>query len=241
MTDLGDLTRYSIVLADDHASFREGLRDFMGRTDDILVVGEACSGTQALEITAALEPDLLVLDMSMPDMSGMEVASRMRRSDSPVRVLPLSGFDEPELVLNCLTTGTCGYLLKDESLSAVLRGVRTALGGGTVFSKRILERLASGGFQKTPSPEMRLVPFGLTPSQVRVLMLLADGFSNPVIASTLHRSIHTVRAHLAVIRSAIGIRNRASIVAWYWRNGFQSVSIEEYRAVWRDQVARPRN
>jgi DNA-binding NarL/FixJ family response regulator len=131
-----------VVVADDHAAVRAGIRRLLAGADDIVVVGEAANGAQALQLVETLEPDVLLLDVEMPVMDGLQVAARLREKGEAVRVLALSAYDDRQYILGMLRGGASGYLTKDEVPSILLTALRSvAAGQADWLSKRLLERL----------------------------------------------------------------------------------------------------
>jgi DNA-binding NarL/FixJ family response regulator len=118
-----------VVIADDHAVMRVGIRNILTRSNEITVVGEASDGAQAITLVDELKPDVLILDMEMPVMDGVEVARRLQRSDSPVRILVLSAYDDRQYIVEMLNMGACGYLIKDEAPEVIVDAVRGVANG----------------------------------------------------------------------------------------------------------------
>ncbi|HLF26692.1 MAG TPA: response regulator transcription factor [Anaerolineae bacterium] len=132
-----------VVLADDHAIVRRGIRSLLYKVPDIVVVGEAASGMQALQLAHELRPDVLVLDMEMPGLKGLDVARQLRAEDSPVRVLALSAYDDKQYILGLLANGAAGYLLKEDAPGILIDAVRgVARGEHNWISPRMTQRVA---------------------------------------------------------------------------------------------------
>lgn len=229
---------HTILLADDHLALLEGVRDRINRERGLRIVGTATDGEEALSLALDLRPDLLLLDMSMPSLSGLNVMRQLVDQSAP-RILPLSGHDHPEFVLGALDGGASGYLLKEESLTTIVEAVWTVLEGGTFISGKILENLGSYRLDRRETPESSLVNLGFSPGLVRVLVLLSNGHTNKEIADLLHRSENTVRNHLSKIRRLVTIRERAGIVAWSWRNGYQAVDQSKLEELWKQRRGLP--
>ena len=205
-----------VVLADDHRVVREGIRDRLEAEPGIEVVGEAADGRQALALVRRLAPDVVVLDVEMPEMTGVEVARAIRDGGLAARVLVLSGYDDAEYVSALLDAGAAGYLTKDESLRSIIEAVRgVAAGEDGWLSRRITARVLDLRRQ----PEAEEASGGLTPREKEVLALVARGRTNAEAARDLHVSEHTVRNHLANVYAKLDVGNRAEATAWAWRTG----------------------
>jgi len=205
-----------IVLADDHLVVREGVRDRLAAEPDLVVVGEASDGLTALALVRRERPDVAVLDVEMPGLTGVEVARAIRDEGLGTRVLVLSGYDAAEYVGALLDAGAAGYLTKDESLASIVAAVRgVAAGEEGWLSRRVAARVLS---LRREAPEAG-APGGLTPREADVLRLVAQGRSNAEAARTLVVSDHTVRNHLANVYAKLGVGNRAEATAWAWRVG----------------------
>ncbi|MEM1054591.1 MAG: response regulator transcription factor [Bacteroidota bacterium] len=205
-----------VVLADDHRIVREGIRDRLAAEADIEVVGEAADGKTALRLVRDVQPDVVVLDVEMPEMTGVEVARAIATEGLASRVLVLSGYDDAEYVGALLDAGAAGYLTKDESLKSIVEAVRgIASGEDGWLSRRIAAQVVSLRRQ----PAEAGTPGGLTPREIDVLRLVARGRTNAEAAGELHVSEYTVRNHLASVYSKLAVSNRAEATAWAWRTG----------------------
>lgn len=223
-----------ILIADDHPVFRSGLRDGLEQFDDLKVIGEAENGRQALERVRELNPDLLLLDMEMPEMSGLDVARELHAVADGPRVLPLSSFSDPEYVFGVLENGAEGYLMKDEPLGTIAEAIRRIMAGGVYMSPRVSLEIVAGKKQihDRDRREERvidtLVDLGITPNLLTVLQLAARGLTNEEIAAKIYRSPHTVRNNLTKVKELIGVSYRPALVAWAWRNDIESIDADEY-------------
>lgn len=212
-----------ILLADDHPIVRDGVRLLLERAPDLVVVGEAGDGPEALQLVAALRPDVLVLDVALPGLSGIEVARRLRAAGSPVRVLVLSAHDDEACVRGVLSSGAAGYLLKDEARQTIVDAVRGVARGERGWLSR---RVAAHAFRCEGAAD-RGAPGAspaLTPREREVLRLVAQGQDNARIAGALGISVETVRTHVTAILGKLRVRSRADAVAWAWMRGLINVA-----------------
>jgi DNA-binding NarL/FixJ family response regulator len=207
--------RLRVVLVDDHPIVRSGIKMLLERADDIDVVGEGASGQDALRLVASLAPDVLLLDMEMPDTSGVEVARELRARGAPVKVLALSAYDDEHYIIELLATGAAGYLTKEEALDTIVDAVRgVARGEEGWFSRRAAARMAAWTRRADPAANR------LTERETDVLRLLARGWSNQQIAQSLGLTERTVRFHLTNVYDKIEVTGRGEAIAWASREGF---------------------
>jgi DNA-binding NarL/FixJ family response regulator len=203
-----------IVLADDHALVREGIRALLALVPDISLVGEAKDGTEAVRIVVEASPDVMLLDMRMPGGDGLWVVRELRRRDLLPSTLILSTFDDDAAALDVVRAGARGFLLKDVTLDQLVDGVRTLAAGGTMIrplmSARAEGELATMGVQILAAPDGELAD--LTEREREVLRLLASGFSNREIARALFVAEGTVKNHVSNILTKMGVRDRTRAV-----------------------------
>ena len=194
-----------VVIADDHQVVREGLQMILSDSDgEIVVVGEASDGDEAVRVTTSLKPDVVLMDLSMPRVDGLEATRRLREAGIESRVLILTSFAEGEGVRDAVRAGVTGYLMKDVLKSELLSAIRLAADGVPTLHPRAQQHLMRGIAEpETPSP------FGaLTPRERDVLALLARGESNKRIAAALNLSIGTVKGYVSAIFEKLGVEDR---------------------------------
>lgn len=208
-----------VLLADDHALLREGLRALLDRSPDIEVVGEAGNGREALSLARELSPDLVLLDVAMPEMSGLDALPRFARLNPAPAVILLSMHASESHIVAGIRAGAAGYLPKGAQYDEVLAAVRTVAAGGRYLppsiSGVVFDAIARSG---PPGGELSdRMP--LTPRQLEILTLIGAGHSNREIAARLHLSEKTIEAHRAQIRERLGIGDTAGLVRYAVRMG----------------------
>ena len=200
-----------VVISDDHHLVREGIRQVLMAGDEFEVVGEAGDGAEALRLAESLAPDVLVLDVSMPGQSGIEVTSALRDRASPVRVLMLSVHDHPQYVLAAVRAGARGYLRKDTEPAELRRAVRAVARGEALFSPSVAHHLSAAiqGGDEVETAARRLA--ALTPREREVLLGIAEGRTNKEIAHVLGLSSRTVESYRESLMRKLGIYTVAEL------------------------------
>jgi DNA-binding NarL/FixJ family response regulator len=211
MTDRKDRTAFvKVLLVDDQQLMREGLRTILELEEGISIVGEAADGEAAVAAVERLHPDVILMDIRMPRMDGVEATRRIRAADPDARILVLTTFDEDELVFEAVRAGARGYLLKDVSGADLAAAVRSVASGGAALqpavARKVMEAFARLA-QPAPSADAHLVE-PLTVRERAVLGLLARGLSNKEIADRLYLAEGTVKNHVSTILQKTGARDR---------------------------------
>lgn len=196
----------SVVLADDHHLFRQGLRDLLGKEPDINVVGEASDGRDAIDTVRRTRPDVVVMDVEMPGMNGIEATARIRKSFPAIQVVMLSMHSDPVLIRQTLDKGAKGYVLKKSVSTDLVRAIRTVCGGITYLSQAI--DLTENEYDPLP----RSSTPRLTSRELEVLQRIADGESNRMIADALRISIKTVEHHRTNLMAKLNTHNLPDLV-----------------------------
>ena len=217
-TQTQDLGTVTVLIADDHGILREGLKGLLGEYDDLNVIDEAVTGVQAVEKVRALTPDILLLDLIMPEMGGVEVLEALAAEKLPTRVIVLTGADDDELLARCIQSGAMGYLLKDAASTQLVDAIRSVAAGGCWLPPGLTEKLFRG-MAKKPQGEDSAKLSLLTARETEVFKLLGEAKSNAYIADTLFISEHTVKVHVSRILEKAEISSRAEAVRFAIRSG----------------------
>jgi len=207
----GNRPAVRVVVADDHAIVREGIRQVLDGTEGITVVGEAVNGPEAFERAQELVPDVVVLDVSMPGESGLEVAKRLKRALPATRVLMLSVYDNTEFVLEAVRAGADGYLLKDSTPSELRAAIRKVIAGESAFSAAAARQLSTALREEEANRERAERVASLTARELDVLRHVVAGRTNKETASELGISHRTVETHRENILKKLGVRSVAEL------------------------------
>ncbi len=208
-----------VLIVDDQELVREGLRMLLDAEDDIEVVGEADDGKDALTEARRLDPDVILMDVRMPELDGIEATTRLVASGSRSRVLMLTTFDLDEYVYRALKAGASGFLLKDVTREQLTHGVRTIASGESLLAPAVTRRLIADfclGPQPGGIPEATTT---LSDRELEVLRLLARGLSNAEIADTLVLSEATVKSHVGQVLAKLNLRDRAQTIVFAYETG----------------------
>ncbi len=205
---------YRLVIADDHAILRQGLRALLSSSDDLVVIGEASDGQEAIRITNTLTPDLLLIDLSMPRINGTEAIQILRARQPDLKIIVLTVHRTEEYVRAALDAGVNGYLLKDDTHNELLNAIRAVLSGQTYLSPGICGQVVNtyldpqGGVVKGSSFD------SLTLREREVIKLIAEGFTNKAIARHLFISVKTVEKHRSNLMKKLDLHSASKITAY---------------------------
>lgn len=202
---------YSILLVDDHQIMRDGLRTMLDATEEFRVVGEAETGGHAVALAARLRPQLVVMDLSLPGMNGIEATVELLRVSPDSRVVILSMYDDESSVVQAMRSGARGFVLKKASQADLLAALRTVARGGTYLSPEVsdkfLECVRKGDFSRRNSSVLSV----LTPRELQVARLIAEGKSSKEIAASLNLSLETIRGYRKTLMRKLGVNNVAAL------------------------------
>lgn len=212
-----------ILIVDDHAVLRTGLRTVIGYAQDMEVIGEASDGIEAVMLARRLHPDVILMDLLMPNKDGIEAINDIRREKPDTRILVLTSATEMDIILLAVKSGAQGYILKNAPPNELLRSIRDVYRGAVSFqpiiARELFHRLQTTGFDEVPTKV-------LTDRELEILKLVAQGLSNDQIAEQLIISKRTVNVHMTNILGKLSLANRAQAVLYALRNGLVSLFTE---------------
>jgi NarL family two-component system response regulator LiaR len=218
-----------ILLADDHVMLRQCTAEILHKEADIEVVGEADDGQQAIDLALRLQPDIVVMDVRMPVLPGIEATRRIRESMPEIRVLILTAYDDDQYIFSLLQAGASGYLLKTAPVNELVKAIRLVKSGESPLdpsiARKVVFRMAGDQGSRIPTGEQASLIEPLTPREQEVLQLLAQGLNNRAIAETLYVSDRTVQAHLTNIFAKMGVSSRLEAVLTAIRRGWLTLEI----------------
>ena len=211
---------FSVILADDHPVVRAGVRRLLEGIPSVTVVAEAEDGREAIRMTEELQPDIVFMDISMPELRGVEAAQRIVKAFPDVRVVMLSVHKDEAYVQQALLAGAAGYLLKDAAPDEYKQAIQAIMGGGSYLSPDVARQVIEGFVDNAVGAQSPLEQ--LTSRQKEILQLIAEGNSNKEIAEILHLSIKTVETHRSQLMKQLGIHDIAGLTRFAIRTGLVS-------------------
>jgi len=207
-----------VLVADDQALVRGGFRMILDERDDLELVGEAEDGARAIELAGELDPDVILMDVRMPNLDGVEATRRLVESGTRARILVLTTFDLDEYVYAAVRAGASGFLLKDVEPAELVDAIRVVAAGNSLFGPAATQRLVER-FVDTPAPVDGRPLEQLTDREREILRLLASGLSNSELASRLYLSETTVKTHVSAVLRKLGVRDRVQAVIAAYDSG----------------------
>ena len=215
--------RVRVLTADDQREVREGLAMLLGLLPDVEVVGTAANGEEALALAGELRPDVILMDLRMPKVDGVEATRKLRASHPEIKVVVLTTYADDRSVIEALQAGALGYLTKDAGADEIREALRRVADGQAsldpAVQMHLIEAITSNATSDPPATPVAELPDGLTPREAEVLGLIGAGLSNAEIAAQLFVSEATVKSHVNHMLPKIGARDRAQAVGYAYRNG----------------------
>ncbi|WP_073142396.1 response regulator transcription factor [Chryseolinea serpens] len=206
------MKKHKIMLADDHAMIRAGVKNLLRESEDIVVIGEAENGRQAVDLYEELKPDLIILDISLPDMNGMEVTQKILAFDPSANILMLSMYDDEDYVGRCIENGVKGYVVKNESGEELEYAVHTILEGKTYFSQAVHKVILNKYKRAAVKKKERHEDIRLTAREIEIVKLIDDGLTSQQMADKLFISPRTVETHRANLMKKFAVKNSIELV-----------------------------
>lgn len=202
-----------VLLVDDQQILAEGIKSVLETCREIKVIGIALDGAQAVEQCASLKPDVVLMDIRMPNMNGMVATKRIKEADENIKIVVLTTFDDSDYILSAINNGASGYLLKDIGSSALIDAVKNAYAGDTILPAKIAKKITDAAAMVSSDKELKLRKlFNLSEREAEIALMLYDGFTNRQIASALKLSDGTARNYISAIYLKLGVDGRNAAV-----------------------------
>ena len=216
------MNEIKVMLVDDHILVREGTRELLEREDDLQIVAEAGNGEEAVRLAAEHRPDVIIMDIAMPKLNGIEATRQIKATDPTTAVLVLTAYDDDQYIFAFLEAGAAGYLLKDVSTNDLIRAIRAVHAGESVLHPTIARKVVNYFVQRTDRQPtgVKITPDHLTSREMQVLKLAAQGMTNREIAYELTISVRTVQTHLSNVFGKLGVGSRTEAVLHALREGW---------------------
>lgn len=214
------MSKIRVLIAEDHVVVREGLRVLLEAQPDIEVVAEATSGEEAVNKTSEVQPDIVLMDITMPGMNGLEATRQIRQHDPDVKILILTMHESDDYFFKALETGASGYFIKGGSSSELISALRAVWHGDVFLYPTMAKKLLSDYLQRVGAGQGKEKYDGLTNREREILKLIAEGHTNQEIAELLVLSVATVQTHRAHIMAKLNLRSRTELIKYALRQGF---------------------
>ena len=221
------MSKIKILLADDHTLVREGIVAFLKLCDDIEVVGEASDGLEAIKAANSLRPDIIIMDINMPKLGGLEATVEIKKMDPGIKILVLTQYDDKEYISRFLKAGVSGYLLKKAVGNELITAIRAISKGELYLYSSIASEIVAGYLNVNKRPDFEDPYEKLTDREKQVLKLIAEGHTHKEVADMLNISVKTVIAHQSNISEKLNIHNRAELIKFAIQRGIIKIDLIE--------------
>jgi DNA-binding NarL/FixJ family response regulator len=212
-----------ILIADDHAMLREGMRNLLEKEKDFELVGEAVDGEEAVKMAGELKPDIIIMDIVMPKLNGVEATRQIKQVSPSTSLLILTAYSDIRYIIGLLEAGACGYLLKNSPGKEVIRAIRAVRSGESVLDPEVTRKLVQRLASLSKSPEEREAAGQLTSREMEILKWAARGLSNKEMSEKLFISLRTVKAHMTNIFNKLGCSSRTDAIIKGLKQGYISL------------------
>lgn len=203
-----------VMLVDDQIILAEGIKSVIETTDDVSVCAVACDGAEAVEMAQTHRPDVVLMDIRMPNMNGVAATKKIKEVLPECKIIILTTFDDSDYILSAINNGACGYLLKDIGSTALLDAIRNAYAGDTILPSKIAKKITDAALMVSSDREIKLKrAFGLSDREAGIAIMLSEGFTNRQIASALKLTDGTSRNYISSIYLKLGVENRTAAIA----------------------------
>lgn len=202
-----------ILLADDQTILTEGIKSVLETCNDFQVVGAARDGAEAVDLAAKLKPDVVLMDIRMPNMNGVVATKRIKEINPEIKIIVLTTFDDSDYILSAINNGASGYLLKDIGSTALIDSIKNAYAGDTILPSKIAKKITDAAMMVSSDKEIKLKKaFNFSDREVEIAFMIIDGFTNRQIASAMQLSDGTARNYISSIYSKLGVDSRGAAV-----------------------------
>ena len=203
-----------ILLVDDQMILAEGIKSVLETCPDFKIAGIACDGAEAVAMCEKHKPDVVLMDIRMPNMNGVVATKRIKEINSGIKIIILTTFDDSDYILSAINNGASGYLLKDIGSTALIDAIKNAYAGDTILPSKIAKKITDAAMMVSSDKEIKLKKaFNMSDREVEIALMLNDGFTNRQIASAMKLSDGTSRNYISSIYSKLGVESRASAMA----------------------------
>jgi DNA-binding NarL/FixJ family response regulator len=206
------MSKYKILIADDHAMVRDGVKNLISKNEELEVIGEAENGKHAIELFEALKPDLIILDISMPVLNGMEVAREILSKSPSANIIMLSMYDDGDYISRCIECGVKGYVIKNESGSELELAIKTVLLGNNYFSRHVQDVIVKKYTETVSKRKPKDEAIKLTQREIEIIKLIADALTTQQMADKLFISPRTVETHRANLMKKLAVKNAVELI-----------------------------